>query len=385
MKRFLVLDSFRGLCAIAVMIYHSHGLQTFTEARFFRSADHFVEFFFILSGFVLAHTYSQRLNSTGRLRDFVISRTFRLYPLHVVMLLVFIGLEMMKMLAERRGVAFTSAAFTGPRAPSEVIPNLLLIQSWWSGFNPMSFNFPSWSISVEYYLYLLFGVITLWLPGQARWLAVGIVLLSVLALLTHNTVMTESSLKGLAGFFAGQLTYVLYQRYQDIKLSALWANTLEVGTLVLIYCTMTYLSGSRDVLLMLLFCATVLVYSFEGGVVSRWLRRGVFEQLGKLSFSIYMIHIAVLLQIPVILSVWAQRSGVDMLTDQVEAASGTQYRYIDTGNVWLNTALVVTPMLITIGLAMLSYRFIELPGIAMGKRFATSRREPTITGETPVA
>jgi peptidoglycan/LPS O-acetylase OafA/YrhL len=385
MKRFAVLDSFRGCCAIAVMIYHSHAMFTFTETRFFRSADYFVEFFFILSGFVLTHTYTQRLKSTGQLRDFMVSRFFRLYPLHALMLVVFIGLEALKMVAERHGVFFANASFTGARAPSEIIPNLLLIQSWWPGFNAMSFNFPAWSISVEFYLYLLFGVTTLWLPGRTRWVALSILVLSLLALVTHNTEVTVYSLKGLSGFFAGQVAYLIYQRLQAMKMSYWLATLLEVSALIAIYGVMTYLGGSRDLVLLPLFCVTVFIYAFEAGALSVWLRHAVFERLGTLSFSIYMIHASVLFVIPVVLSVYAQRYGVNLLTDQVEVASGTLFRYIDTGSVGLNTLLVVIPMFITLGLAELSYRFVELPGIAMGKRLGRSRRQAAVPADPLVS
>ena len=60
MKRFEVLDSFRGLAAIFVVIFHMHFLGAFSELRFFRNSGIFVEFFFILSGFVLAHGYAYK-------------------------------------------------------------------------------------------------------------------------------------------------------------------------------------------------------------------------------------------------------------------------------------------------------------------------------------
>lgn len=56
-QRFLVLDSFRGIAAICVVIFHMHIIGSITELNFFRGSSLFVEFFFVLSGFVLAHTY----------------------------------------------------------------------------------------------------------------------------------------------------------------------------------------------------------------------------------------------------------------------------------------------------------------------------------------
>ena len=46
MKRFVVLDSFRGVCAVAVVLFHTQILLSFSELGFFRHADLFVEFFF---------------------------------------------------------------------------------------------------------------------------------------------------------------------------------------------------------------------------------------------------------------------------------------------------------------------------------------------------
>ena len=86
-QRFLVLDSFRGIAAICVVIFHMHIIGSITELNFFRGSSLFVEFFFVLSGFVLAHTYGFKDVSFKR---FIISRTFRLYPLHIFMFFIFV-------------------------------------------------------------------------------------------------------------------------------------------------------------------------------------------------------------------------------------------------------------------------------------------------------
>src|SRR3546814_13395214 len=90
-KRFLSLDSFRGLMALSVMVYHLRVSGSFTEWLLFRHAEVFVSFFFVLSGFVLTHAYGSSVKFN--FRKFFISRTFRLLPLHLFMLGVFILLE----------------------------------------------------------------------------------------------------------------------------------------------------------------------------------------------------------------------------------------------------------------------------------------------------
>ena len=79
------------------------------------------------------------------------------------MLFVYVSLEFLKWLAQHKGIVFNTPAFQGGNSFSEFIPNFMLIQSWYSGFDYLSFNYPSWSVSVEYYLYFLFFLAGLYL------------------------------------------------------------------------------------------------------------------------------------------------------------------------------------------------------------------------------
>ena len=128
MKRFTVLDSFRGICALCVVFHHFNITGSMTEWSLFRNATYMVEFFFVLSGFVLTHAYSKREFDWNKMRSFAVSRTFRLFPLHVFMLIVFILLELIKLIAQSKGVDFNKPAFTGVNAPIQILPNLLLLR-----------------------------------------------------------------------------------------------------------------------------------------------------------------------------------------------------------------------------------------------------------------
>ncbi|WP_341842501.1 acyltransferase family protein [Chitinophaga caseinilytica] len=99
MKRFEALDGLRGICAMFVVLFHIHVLLSFAEFPFFRNGRYFVEFFFILSGFVMYFTYGKRSFAEGQFKDFLISRTFRIFPMHVCMLLFFIAFEAIKLFA----------------------------------------------------------------------------------------------------------------------------------------------------------------------------------------------------------------------------------------------------------------------------------------------
>src|SRR5438034_2977454 len=61
--RFVVLDGWRGVCALLVAAYHFHPNSHIHDWTFLRHGYMVVDFFFDLSGFVLAHAYRSRLSS----------------------------------------------------------------------------------------------------------------------------------------------------------------------------------------------------------------------------------------------------------------------------------------------------------------------------------
>ena len=180
--RFNVLDSFRGLCAICVVLYHLNLPGSFSELNFFNSSSLFVSFFFVLSGFVLAHSY---INKDITFKFFFWGRVFRIFPLHLSMLILMLIFQCAKLIVEYNGFHFSEGAFSGDNKISEIIPNVLLLQSWLPFFSSHSFNAPSWSISVEFYIYILFFItLMLFLTTPKRaglWCIIG--LLSFLGLL----------------------------------------------------------------------------------------------------------------------------------------------------------------------------------------------------------
>lgn len=73
------LDGLRGIAAICVVLFHLANWGG--NANWFPRGDLAVDFFFCLSGFVLAHAYSDRLGKSMSYTDFVSARFIRLYPL----------------------------------------------------------------------------------------------------------------------------------------------------------------------------------------------------------------------------------------------------------------------------------------------------------------
>ncbi|WP_447651243.1 acyltransferase family protein [Pseudomonas abietaniphila] len=369
MKRFLVLDSLRGLCAVALIVHHSHIERSITELTFFRNASQFVGFFFALSGFLIYRRYIGNLSTPRQLGEFIVKRTCRVMPLHIAVLLFFIGFECLKLVLERYGLSLNYPAFSGDRAPGEILPNLLLIQAWWPTFNALSFNYPSWFISVEFYLWMTFALILFSLPGLARKLFSLLCVLAFVALYKDFSLIPRNVLWGASCFFAGAITYRLYVRLHDWMPGVVIASVLEVGTLGAIYWVMTEGEQPLTIELGMLFCLAVLIFAFEAGVISQLLRLRSFPALGKLWLSIYLTHAAVIFVLATALTIAAKFSGFSMLVDRPGETSGTMLRYLSTGTALNDNLLMLLVVVAVVVVSMLTRRYIEIPWIRFGRHW----------------
>lgn len=386
MKRFTVLDSFRGICALCVVFHHFNITGSMTEWSLFRNATYMVEFFFVLSGFVLTHAYSKREFDWNKMRSFAVSRTFRLFPLHVFMLIVFILLELIKLIAQSKGVDFNKPAFTGVNAPIQILPNLLLLQAWLPSAATLSFNYPSWSISIEYYLYVIFALLMFSLRKASKTIVLAFFAISTIAFLALVFPITTSvkveALNGLSCFFGGAVTYFIYKRFQPTKLNPLLFSLLEIVMLLLCYFSVTMQYDFKNVATSMIFCMTIYVFSFEAGIVSSLLAKAFFEFFGKISFSIYMTHAAVIFIAISIAMAYEKFFGKE-LTYSITTKSHSTLRYMDLGSGFYNNALALIIVSIVIAVSYFTYRVIEVRSISAGKRFSKKETNDYILKSKP--
>src|SRR5215469_8721063 len=97
-KKILPLESLRGIAALCVALHHVHTQSPLTENAFIAHANLMVDLFFVLSGYVIAHSYVDRLTTVSAVVAFQRKRFWRLYPLHLVMFAVFVGIETSRLL-----------------------------------------------------------------------------------------------------------------------------------------------------------------------------------------------------------------------------------------------------------------------------------------------
>jgi peptidoglycan/LPS O-acetylase OafA/YrhL len=360
-RRFHALDSLRGICAIAVVLYHLHLVGSITEWTFFSNADLFVEFFFVLSGFVMAHAYGSKHRLD--VNHFLVSRTFRLLPLHAFMLAVFIGLEFLKFAAYKRGFSFNQTPFTGMYAPSEILPNFLLLQSWTHLTENLSFNTAAWSISIEYWTYMVFAA-TMLMASTGRYLLWAAVALAAFALFYGQAdVLTIYAQKGLGCFFAGALAYAFFNRIRRwVAPGFALLSVLEVLVAIAIWAVLTSELQQKVLAASALFCVTIVLFAFDGGALSRLLKHEFFARLGRLSYSIYLTHLAVLFFVISAFMVVQKKTGFEA------APMLSGIRYLDTGHAWLNNLMVLLILAVVVTISSATYHYIELKGQALGKQ-----------------
>jgi peptidoglycan/LPS O-acetylase OafA/YrhL len=176
MPELLPLTAIRGLAAWWVVLFHLRHLMAPSAPPWVIAAlahgNLAVDLFFILSGFVMALNYAERVSGGGwrSYGDFLFRRFARIYPLHLLILLGFAAYVLAAVRFGDGGLAARNWGYFGA--------SLLLVQNW-GFYDATDWNVPAWSISTEAFAYLLFPLLLALLMPRRRplWLLAGAVLL----------------------------------------------------------------------------------------------------------------------------------------------------------------------------------------------------------------
>ncbi|MEF2550273.1 acyltransferase [Aurantimonas sp. A2-1-M11] len=153
---FRVFDCWRLTAAILVMAYHflfyaPYGVETGTQ--FLRRLLPLLDMFFMISGFLIASRYATRIHTTGDYANFMRRRIARLYPLHFLTTMFFVGVAVL-------AYFWGSANHPWARDVAALPFHLLALHAL--GFTEeLALNYPSWSVSAEFFAYALFPLIVL--------------------------------------------------------------------------------------------------------------------------------------------------------------------------------------------------------------------------------
>ena len=366
LPRFEALDSWRGICALLVALLHFEANTNLRGFSFFQNSFLFVDFFFVLSGFVIAANYQQRLGQGFGLGRFMLLRFGRLYPLYGAMLLAFIGFEVLQVLVPSLGAMGESAPFSAPRQSMDTIfASVFLLQSF-GVYDFLTWNTPGWSIATEFWTYLLFGLVMVFQPRSVAGIASRLLVFSMLtlALLSPhgmNTTYDFGMLRCIGGFAAGVLCFALWQGWlRHVTTTKLLGTVLELATLLMVVVFVALLGRHASaVLAPLVFAAGVMVFAMEGGLVSALLRLKPFLLLGTLSYSIYLVHLFIESRLLNVASLLQSKTGITLYGTGLH--EGVEVKLLGA-TPWQGDLWCVVMIAIVLVVSWVSYRLIEVPG-----------------------
>jgi peptidoglycan/LPS O-acetylase OafA/YrhL len=364
-RRFVVLDSWRGISALLVALHNADC----SNVSFLKESWLFVDLFFVLSGFVITYAYMDKLRAGPEVGTYMLRRFGRLWPLHFVLLVALVGLEGTKVVLSSLSET-TIPAFQNGNSIASILQNILLIQAI-GVHSEVSWNIPSWTISTEFWTYLIFGMICLVFPkqrppmllmGGIALFAAAIIVWCVPNFLGSNTHFVL--LRCIYGFFVGHL---VYRAWTNGPSHVRFAGILEVAMIFLIVVFVSTTRGNIfSMVAPVVFGLAVWLFAYERGLLSVLLTRRLFTGLGTLSYSIYMIHWPVLIVIARVQSVILS----SLKRYQIPTGSVDVLRTTVCDNSWRMYAALALYLLIVVGAATVTFKFVEQPGRRFFNRIA---------------
>lgn len=299
MTELRALTSLRGLAALYVALLHfSTAIERHCAVQIPALAPRghlAVDFFFVLSGFIMAYTYSREFAERGILNtmpSFMIKRMARLMPLHFFVT----ACLLLYTLAVAPGFHNPELpAFSSDRPVLDVVLNFLLLQGL--GLAP-NMNGPSWSISVEMFAYLAFPLFLLLLfhrSASMRWIATGIAVLCLILTASQKPQLSLDTIslpvgwtiaRGFAEFALGMVAFRAYALGGRADFYGSDRFVLAFGAIA----ASMMLLRLWDLVAVLAFPAIILGIAHNRGAVARLLEHPWLYFLGVISFSLYLLH-----------------------------------------------------------------------------------------------
>lgn len=288
----LPLETLRGILALIVVLHHLK-IETFIQtSKLITNGGLAVDFFFVLSGFVISLNYLNKLNTKEDLFNFQKKRFFRLYPLHILTLFIFLIIEVIKIIINNyTSLQSTYLPFSGFNNYYSLIANFFLLHGWYG----WSFNLPSWSISTEFYTYLIFGLLVL-ISNKKLFFFIALIFISLSIFILNNIGFNSLDnfiypTRCIYSFFIGVLTYIAYIRFKNFSSSFLCLISLIVS-IVFIYFSDYFYDNNQYIISPILFSFTIfLVTNLNSNLFLYKILSNKFTvYLGSISYGIYMIH-----------------------------------------------------------------------------------------------
>ena len=330
------LESLRGLAALIVCV--NHGMSVFTDsARLvvmdamllaFNSAAAVI-FFFVRSGYVLGRA----LERDSALVPYLVRRLLRLFPAFVVMVLFAFACErLFRIDPIPSGLNPGIQRMFWPQPTWDALRDNLLLSSF-------KVNGPTWTLFPELMGALMLPFVVaahVSIASRWRW-ALFIAIATLLAISPYHTLLWFYF-----GYFLANETATLLAGRRRLA-----AITFVVGLIGLEMAGTNSEFYAVGIVIPSAIAAALMI----GAVVAsrellQWTTVAPLRFLGRISYSLYLVHWPIF---------------------YLCALLAVSFRPIMPTHIWGNLAVTVTSVIIAVGLAALSYRFVEAPSIRAGK------------------
>jgi peptidoglycan/LPS O-acetylase OafA/YrhL len=382
------LTPLRGIAALLVLIFHSN-LMAFPfvppgYTNLVSGGWIWVDFFFILSGFILFYVYGRDFHTgvvKGAYWKYIGARFARVYPLHFVTLIwCSIAAAIVHLLATGLD------PFLAPIFDLKSIPASLVMLQSMHLYDMTPLNTPSWSLSTEWWMYMLFPFVVpvllrLSSPGKILvFMLVAALYVIIRYVISPNVMPMEGMsptinltydfgfLRCLAGFSLGMLLYVVYE--SQLGIAILKRDVTFVIIFLLILTGLHF--GVDEFVILSLFPFLIICGCFNNGHVKQFLDTRPLQRLGDWSFSIYMVHV------PIIFILWViqVRKNPAVFADFMKMVQAPPD--YTTGAI-VCIFLVITTLII----ASVTYRYIEVPAREyLNRRFSKPKNKASVALET---
>jgi peptidoglycan/LPS O-acetylase OafA/YrhL len=291
-RRFVLVDALRGIAALAVLFHHllfNSELQiTLWQvlpawfAEFCHRGAFGVEIFFVISGFVIAHSLRNVQLSPKSVGMFMVRRQLRLDPPYWTVLLLTVAamyLERHIPWIERRPIP----------SGADIVTNLFYLQNITRNLAIMGV---SWTLCLEVQFYLVFILLLAAAKALSRNVTAALnVSFALVAVLAVASILIKRVPESYMDAWFIQWWY-----YFACGAMCYWAvNHSRFRIPLIVFMVLFAVMALRDPFPMYIGLATTLLLFVAGimGKLTTWLDFVPLQYLGKISYSLYLSHLLV--------------------------------------------------------------------------------------------
>ncbi len=305
MKRLDQLTSTRFIALLLVLFYHAGGgvyfslINVFPISALLRAAPTGVSYLYVLSGFVMSLVYfrpKEKFNIAG----YWTARFLRIYPLYIISFLL---------------ICYYYIDFVARVKPQKILANIFVLQAWIPTY-AQSFNYASWSMTVEFFFYAVFPFFTIWAYRQSTkrlvWFSLVLWALSQLIYYIlwigyypeYRYFIIYFPLFHLNSFIMGAVGGIWFLRIGQEQVFKPVTNLLILSGSVLLAAAYTIASNvftqlphnlqPMAGLLAPILTLIIVSLALDKTYLSTFLNFPVLVALGETSYALYILHVPIL-------------------------------------------------------------------------------------------